>query len=235
LNTSWVLGNTFTQVSPTSISATAGNWSVVTYSSNSYKESCYLSYTIDATSAGSVSFGLSDSLSPAIYNPKYSFNIQGSGAWVSIHDSGASYGFVGEGAQTSASVYSIAYDGTNIYWYVNGVLKRTTARSVGKPLYAVMSPASSPNFIKANNIYFASSYIVGTSISRPTLISNTAVSTYNAMRTINRITIGRAERNDEQQLYPWKGMIKDVMVFDKALTSTQIFALYTEQLYSARV
>lgn len=235
LNTSWVLGNTFTQVSPTSISATAGNWSVVTYSSNSYKESCYLSYTIDATSAGSVSFGLSDSLSPAIYNPKYSFNIQGSGAWVSIHDSGGSYGFVGEGAQTSASVYSIGYDGTNIYWYVNGVLKRTTARSVGKPLYAVMSPASSPNFIKANNIYFASSYIVGTSISRPTLISNTTVSTYNAMRTINRITIGRAERNDEQQLYPWKGMIKDVMVFDKALTSTQIFALYTEQLYSARL
>ena len=235
LNTSWVLGNTFTQVSPTSISATAGNWSVVAYSSNSYKESCYLSFTVDASSAGSVCFGLSDSISPAIYNPKYSFNIQGNGAWVAIIDSGGSFGYSGQKSESSSTVFSIGYDGTNVYWYIDGVLKRTTARSVGKPLYAVMSPASGANFIQVNNIYFASSYIVGASISRPTLISNTAVSTYNAMRSINRITIGRAERNDAQQLYPWKGMIKDVMVFDKALTSTQIHALYTEQLYSARI
>lgn len=235
LNTSWVLGNTFTQVSPTSISATAGNWSVVAYSSNSYKESCYLSFTVDASSAGSVCFGLSDSISPAIYNPKYSFNIQGNGAWVAIIDSGGSFGYSGQKSESSSTVFSIGYDGTNVYWYIDGVLKRTTARSVGKPLYALMSPASGANFIQVNNIYFASSYIVGASISRPTLISNTAVATYNAMRSINRITIGRAERNDAQQLYPWKGMIKDVMVFDKALTSTQIHALYTEQLYSARI
>jgi hypothetical protein len=235
LNTSWVLGNTFAQVSPTSISATAGNWSVVAYSSNSYKESCYLSFTVDASSAGSVCFGLSDSISPAIYNPKYSFNIQGNGAWVAIIDSGGSFGYSGQKSESSSTVFSIGYDGTNVYWYIDGVLKRTTARSVGKPLYALMSPASGANFIQVNNIYFASSYIVGASISRPTLISNTAVSTYNAMRSINRITIGRAERNDAQQLYPWKGMIKDVMVFDKALTSTQIHALYTEQLYSARI
>ena len=235
LNTSWVLGTGFTQVSPTSISATAGNWSVLAYSSNSYKESCYLSFTVDDSSVGSVSFGLSESLSPAIYNPKYSFNIQGNGAWVAITDSGTSPNFPGSGPQSSSAVYSIAYDGTNVYWYINGVLKRTTSRSVGKPLYAVMSPSSGVNFIQVNNIYFASTYVVSPSISRPTLITNSTITTYDAMRSINRITIGRAERSDAQQLYPWKGMIKDVMVFNSALTSAQIHALYTEQLYSGRV
>jgi hypothetical protein len=58
---------------------------------------------------------------------------------------------------------------------------------------------------------------------------------YNAMTHLNKITIGRNERNDGQQFGSWNGLFKDVMVFDKAFSQKEMLALYTEQLYSGRV
>ena len=58
---------------------------------------------------------------------------------------------------------------------------------------------------------------------------------YNAMTRLNKITVGRNERNDGQQFPSWDGLFKDVMVFDKALSQKEMLALYTEQLYSGRM
>jgi hypothetical protein len=57
---------------------------------------------------------------------------------------------------------------------------------------------------------------------------------YGALTSINAVSIGRHERNDGQQLSPWKGLFKEVMVFNKALSKTEILSLYTEQLYNQR-
>ena len=233
LNTSWILGTGFTQVSPTSLATSASGWTTTAYSSKTFTDSCYLSFTVDSASVGTLVFGLSETPSPNGWNPTYAFNISGNSP--GIQDTQNTYSIGGVTTLTTSTVFALSYDGLNICWYVDGVIKRIRGRSVGKPLYAVMSSGSAAILIQANNIYFASRYAVSPSISRPTLISNSTIATYDAMRSINRITIGRAERSDAQQLYPWKGMVKDVMVFDKALTSTQILALYTEQLYSNRV
>jgi hypothetical protein len=59
-------------------------------------------------------------------------------------------------------------------------------------------------------------------------------SNYNSFINMNKITIGRNERIDNQQVSPWNGLFKEVMIFNRGLTKTEMLALYTEQLYNQR-
>jgi hypothetical protein len=158
LNTSWILGSGFTQVSPTSLSASTSAWSSTAYSSASYRESCYLSYTVDSSSVGSLVFGLTDNPSASVGNPTYAFNITGITS-ASIQDSQATHSIgVGFTAPTTSTVFALYYNGTNVYLLVDGVVRRVTARNVGSPLYAVMTRGTVAGVIRANTIYLASNY-----------------------------------------------------------------------------
>jgi hypothetical protein len=59
---------------------------------------------------------------------------------------------------------------------------------------------------------------------------------YPALQNMNRITIGSAvEENGTANGVGFNGLIKNVMVFNKVLSKTEMLALYTEQLYSDRM
>jgi hypothetical protein len=49
---------------------------------------------------------------------------------------------------------------------------------------------------------------------------------------MNKVTIGRRDRGDGQQVAAAKGVYKDFMVFNRPFTASQMISLYTEQLYS---
>jgi hypothetical protein len=52
----------------------------------------------------------------------------------------------------STDVLMITYDGSNVRWWVNGVLKRTVARAIGNPLYLTSSFYTSSSI--AGNVVF---------------------------------------------------------------------------------
>lgn len=64
--------------------------------------------------------------------------------------------------------------------------------------------------------------------------SNSSI--FSALKNMNRITLGSAvEANGTANGAGFNGLIKNVMVFNKVLTRTEMLALYTEQLYSDRM
>lgn len=61
-------------------------------------------------------------------------------------------------------------------------------------------------------------------------------SIFSALQNMNRITLGTAvEDNGTTNGNGFNGNLKNVMVFNRVLTNTEILALYTEQLYSDRM
>jgi hypothetical protein len=54
-------------------------------------------------------------------------------------------------------------------------------------------------------------------------------------KNMNSVSIGRNLRSDGQQVYHYVGGIKDVTIFNTALTHANIFALYSEKLYSNKI
>jgi hypothetical protein len=78
-------------------------------------------------------------------------------------------------------------------------------------------------------------YLNGIFINSNLSVYSSGAPSYNALRNMNKITIGRRERSDGQQVNPWNGLFKDVMIFNKPLTTTEMLSLYTEQLYNNRI
>jgi hypothetical protein len=61
-------------------------------------------------------------------------------------------------------------------------------------------------------------------------------SIFSALQNMNRITLGTAvEDNGTTNGNGFNGNLKNVMVFNRVLTNTEILALYTQQLYSDRM
>jgi hypothetical protein len=57
-------------------------------------------------------------------------------------------------------------------------------------------------------------------------------STYAQFQSMNKVTVGRRDRSDGQQVGAAKGVYKDLMVFNRPFTASQMISLYTEQLYN---
>jgi hypothetical protein len=77
-------------------------------------------------------------------------------------------------------------------------------------------------------------YLNGICVASNDTIYTSSSSIYNSLQNMNRITIGRNERADGTQVGPWRGAFKDVTVFNKAFTPSEMMSLYSEKLYSEK-
>ena len=77
-------------------------------------------------------------------------------------------------------------------------------------------------------------YLNGICVASNDTTYNSSSPIYNSLQSMNRITIGRNERADGTQVGPWKGAFKDVTVFDRPFTASEMMSLYTEKLYSEK-
>jgi hypothetical protein len=108
-------------------------WDSQVYSSQGYVRGCYASARISSTSGIAV-FGFnSDPTTNADYTSiDYGFGFY-SGSII-IFESGVQVATPSNSYTTSDTAYVI-YDGTNVRYYLNGTLLKTTARSIGSALY----------------------------------------------------------------------------------------------------
>ena len=108
-------------------------WDSQVYSSQGYVRGCYASARISSTSGIAV-FGLnSDPTTDADYTSiDYGFGFY-SGSII-IFEGGTQVATPSNSYTTSDTAYVI-YDGTNVRYYLNGTLLKTTARSIGSALY----------------------------------------------------------------------------------------------------
>lgn len=77
-------------------------------------------------------------------------------------------------------------------------------------------------------------YLNGICVASNDTTYNSSSPIYNSLQSMNRITIGRNERADGTHVGPWKGAFKDVTVFDRPFTASEMMSLYTEKLYSEK-
>jgi collagen type VII alpha len=141
---------TFTFPSPSSVlSTTATAWGQTAYSIIGYTNGCSMTFNIGPVLTGVLVIGISESKIPAVWNPTYAFNIATGNA--QVQDTNNT--FAGSTSFTTSTVFSILYDGTNIIWYIDGVVKRTRQRAVGNPLYLVVSSGGAGT-ISADNVTF---------------------------------------------------------------------------------
>jgi hypothetical protein len=105
------------------------------YSSEGYSVPCYVSFKSSQTTAA-VMIGLNSDPSIGVDYTylDYAFYLDSPG-YTAIYESGANPVTFGNSTYTTSTIFEIIYDGTNINYYMDGVLKRTVARSGSGPLY----------------------------------------------------------------------------------------------------
>jgi hypothetical protein len=109
-------------------------WDSQAYSVQGYVGSAYCS--AKSTSIGNYfAFGLnSDPASSTSFTSiDYAWYAEGGGNTAAVYESGTQQ--TSFEAYTADTVFSIFYDGTNVKYYLDGVLKRTVARATGAALY----------------------------------------------------------------------------------------------------
>ena len=108
-------------------------WGDAAWSECGYVNSCFLSFRAGRTDK-TVVMGLNfEPTANAGYgNIDYCFMADNDGTAL-IYEKNVNIGH--QGAYTTATVFSIVYDGVNVKYYMDGVLKRTVARAVGLALY----------------------------------------------------------------------------------------------------
>ncbi|MDP6771447.1 MAG: hypothetical protein QF704_12175, partial [Anaerolineales bacterium] len=122
-------------------------------STQGFTRGCYVSWTRGTSSTKHYIIGLDDDPPTGSINYNnidYCFQVAASSTYYIIREDGDSYHVY----MTTAAddVLMITYDGLNVRYYVNGVLKRTTARSIGNPLYLTSSFYSTGSV--AENVVF---------------------------------------------------------------------------------
>ena len=116
----------------------SGNWNAGVRSAQAYSSGAYVSFNTPSTPSD-VIIGLSDS-SPINTIPPpnthgaitYGINYTSSNTWYYI-ENGAVLGAAN--LCVAGDSFSIIYDGVNVKYYQNGVLKRTVPRAIGLPLH----------------------------------------------------------------------------------------------------
>lgn len=116
----------------------SGDWNAGVRSAQAYSSGAYVSFNTPSTPSD-VIIGLSDS-SPINTTPPpntygaitYGINYSSSNTWFYI-ENGAVLG--GANLCVAGDSFSIIYDGVNVKYYQNGVLKRTVPRAIGLPLH----------------------------------------------------------------------------------------------------
>jgi hypothetical protein len=103
------------------------------YSSEGYSVPCYISFKSSQINKY-IAIGLNSDPSTGINytNIDYAFIPRDNG-FVGIYENGTDRSI--ETAYTTSTIFEIIYDGVNINYYMDGVLKRTVARTGSGPLY----------------------------------------------------------------------------------------------------
>jgi hypothetical protein len=103
------------------------------YSSEGYSVPCYVSFKANATDKGFMVALNSDPATGINYTYlDYAWHPTTAGV-AYIYESGTDRGL--QGSYTTSTLFEIIYDGININYYMDGVLKRTVARTGSGPLY----------------------------------------------------------------------------------------------------
>jgi hypothetical protein len=136
------------------------------YSSEGYTEPCYVSFKASQTN---LALMISLNTNPVLKGVQYSTLDY---AWhpttnglAYIYESGTDRG--SQGSYTSSTIFEIIYDGVNINYYMDGVLKRSVARSSKSTLYldssfySNSSAVNSLTFGPLSRINRFSNYAVG--------------------------------------------------------------------------
>ena len=135
------------------------------YSSEGYSEPCYVSFKASQINMdGMVGLNSDPSTGIDYNNLDYAWYPNGAGI-AYVWESGVNSGNFG--SYTTSTIFEIVYDGTNIKYYLDGVLKRSVARSGSGYLYLDSSfynnsyRINSLSFGKLSQINRFSNYVVG--------------------------------------------------------------------------
>jgi hypothetical protein len=103
------------------------------YSSEGYSVPCYVSFKANATDKGFMVALNSDPATGINYTYlDYAWHPTTAGV-AYIYESGTDRGL--QGSYTTSTLFEIIYDGVNVNYYMDGVLKRSVARTGSGPLY----------------------------------------------------------------------------------------------------
>jgi hypothetical protein len=135
------------------------------YSSEGYSEPCYLSFKASQTNLNVMIALNSDPATGINYtNLDYAWYADSNGI-PQVYENGSQ--IAGYGTYTTSTIFEIIYDGTNVNYYLDGVLKRSVVRSSKSALYldsAFYSNSSAVNsltFGPLSRINRFSNYAVG--------------------------------------------------------------------------
>lgn len=113
---------------------TNGAWDAQGYSNEFFTGACYCTFRGDATAYCYLMGGLDANPSAdANYPIDYAWHLDASGAGAYVYKNGTVVGST-HGTYTSATVFSIVYDGSNMFWYMDGVLKYSEASAANQKL-----------------------------------------------------------------------------------------------------
>jgi hypothetical protein len=137
------------------------------YSSESYNEPCYVSFKASQTNLQLMIALNSDPATGINYqNLDYAWFITGDATNnAQIYESNSAIGTFG--TYTTSTVFEIIYDGANVNYYMDGVLKRSVARTGSGPLY--LDSSFNDNSVAINSLSFGplsqmnrfSNYVIG--------------------------------------------------------------------------
>jgi hypothetical protein len=135
------------------------------YSSEGYNEPCYVSFKANATDKGFMIALNNDPATGINYtNLDYAWHPT-TAAVAYIYESGTDRGL--QGSYTTSTLFEIIYDGININYYMDGVLKRSVARTGSGPLYldssfyTLNSQVVNLSFGPLSQINRFSNYVIG--------------------------------------------------------------------------
>lgn len=143
----------------------AGAWDSAAYSLEGWSRACYATFQAGQTNLDFM-MGLAESPpgSSSYTDLDFAWWPDASG-FTTIYESGSPVGTFG--AYTTSTVFAVEYDGENVRYYLDGVLKHTTARAIGNPLH-LSSSLNSPGVI-AQNAHFGPMGAAGSGSSGDTL------------------------------------------------------------------
>ena len=138
------------------------------YSSEGYSVPCYVSFKASQTTSAALMIALnSDPATGVDYSYlDYAFYLDG-GGYTAIYESGGNPLVIGSSTYTTSTVFEIIYDGVNVKYYMDGVLKYTSLVAPTLPLYLDSSFWS--NNVAINSLSFGplsqinrfSNYVIG--------------------------------------------------------------------------
>ena len=127
-----------------------GSWTTVTATVNGYSGGAYCSFSLPSAGAYFIA-GLTNSpTGTTITSIPWGIIMRGDNTIVARYLSGGSETEVGIAIWSAGCVISIAYDGPNTRYFVNGVLELTVAATTGQTYYFAASPISTGAGLLAN-------------------------------------------------------------------------------------